>query len=60
MCTDKLAAAQSFARLRNFDTAEELYVQVLTQYDCTNREARRGLEGLNPTKLNELLARCKQ
>jgi serine/threonine-protein kinase PpkA len=56
---DKLAAAQSFARLQNFDSAEELYVQVLTQYDCTNREAQRGLEALNPQKLNELTTRCK-
>jgi serine/threonine-protein kinase PpkA len=57
---DKLAAAQSMARNGLMDNAEDLYVLVLTQFDCTNLEARRGLEALNPAKLNELLARCKQ
>lgn len=57
---DKLAAAQSMARNGLMDSAEELYVVVLTQFDCTNLEARRGLEALNPERLNELMARCQQ
>lgn len=55
---DKLAAAQSMARNNQMENAEALFVMVLTQFDCTNAEARRGLEALNPDKLNELLARC--
>lgn len=56
---DLLAAANSFAGIQSYDSAEDLYVQVLRDLDCTSEEARRGLEAINPTKLQELIASCK-
>jgi len=55
---DLLAAANSFARNKIFDMAEDRYIQVLRDLDCSNEEARRGLSAINPTRLQELTAGC--
>lgn len=56
---EKLAAANSFIRLGNTDNAEELYVLVLEEYDCSDEEARRGLQALNPGKLQSIVDGCR-
>ncbi|MCU0754488.1 MAG: protein kinase [Xanthomonadales bacterium] len=58
--SDKLAAATSMTRLGRMDEAAALFEVVLTQFDCTNQEARRGLGILNREKLDEVLARCEK
>ena len=56
---DKLAAAGAFVRMENLDAAEEAYILVLEQYDCTSEEARRALMAMNPDKLQSIVDNCK-
>lgn len=53
-----LTAAESFIKLENYDAAILNYVKVLEQYDCNNREARRGLQPLDEVKYKEIVAKC--
>lgn len=55
---DKLAAATAFTRMGRYEDAELNLVDVLTEYDCKNEEARRGLMALNETRARELIAAC--
>ncbi len=55
---DLLAAANTFARIQNYEMAEDRYAQVLRDFECTNEEARRGLTAINPQKLAEIVAGC--
>ena len=56
---DKLNAARSMTRINNFDGAEDLYITVLEEFDCSNEEARSGLRALNEGKLTEIVSACE-
>lgn len=57
--SDLNAAAQAFLRMNNTDEAEARFLQVLTELDCHDEEARRGLNVLNPEKAQQIVAECK-
>jgi len=56
---DKLAAANSFKRTGQYKNAQELYITVLTQYDCHNTESRQYLGELDKKVLDQIIADCK-
>jgi serine/threonine-protein kinase PpkA len=56
---DKLGAARSMINLGNEDNAEDLYITVLEEFDCSSEEARRGLASLNPERLQKIVDGCK-
>ncbi|MEM1090431.1 MAG: serine/threonine-protein kinase [Pseudomonadota bacterium] len=53
-----LAAAASMSRINNYEQAEENLFKVLSEFDCKNEEARRGLLALNPTRAEEIIQIC--
>ncbi len=53
-----LAAAASMSRINNYDQAEANLFKVLSEFDCKNEEARRGLQALNPTRAEEIIQIC--
>ena len=53
-----LSAAESFITYENYEAAILNYVKVLEQFDCNNREARRGLQPLDEAKYKEIVAKC--
>ncbi len=53
-----LQAASSLTKIGNYEQAEENLAKVLTEFDCRNQEARRGLQGINPGRAEELIATC--
>ena len=55
---DKLAAAKSFLRTKQLKNAENMYIQILTEFDCKNTESRQYLGTLNKKILNEIIAKC--
>ena len=57
--TNKLAAANSFFNMENFDAAEQHYTDILTNYDCQEADARSRLKIINPEKLNQIIAACE-
>jgi len=56
--SQKLAAANSFFNLENFETAEEHYIEVLTNYNCKEEDARGRLKVINPEKLQQIIDAC--
>ncbi len=56
--SDKLNAANSQFRLENLAVAEQLYTQILTDYDCTQEEARSRLKIMNKAKHDEIVTAC--
>ncbi len=54
-----LAAADSMSKIKNYQQAEDNYAKVLTEYDCANDEARRGLEAHNPERAAKVIAACQ-
>lgn len=56
---DKIMAAESFIRAGKFNTAENLFETVLTQYDCHNQDARNRMNTLNPEKLKKIMQSCQ-
>ncbi|VAW34882.1 Serine/threonine protein kinase [hydrothermal vent metagenome] len=56
--SDKLAAASSFRKNGKYKSAKNLYITVLTQFDCHNQESRRYLGEIDKKTLNEILANC--
>lgn len=57
--SDALLAAESFSRMERYEDAALNYVNVLTKYDCNNREARRGLKAVDPDLYEKTIAGCK-
>ena len=57
--TNKLAAANSFFNMENFDAAEQHYIDILTNFDCQEADARSRLKIINPEKLNQIIAACE-
>ncbi len=57
--SQKLAAANSFFNMENFDAAEQHYMDILTNYDCQEADARSRLKIINPEKLNQIIAACE-
>jgi len=55
----QLASAETNIRLSRFDEATLNYVKVLSELDCTNREARRGLQGVDPDLYKKTIAECE-
>ncbi|MEM9530413.1 MAG: serine/threonine-protein kinase [Pseudomonadota bacterium] len=53
-----LAAAASMSRINNYEQAEENLFKVLSEFDCKNEEARRGLLALNPPRAEEIIGIC--
>ncbi|MFK7955544.1 MAG: serine/threonine-protein kinase [Lysobacterales bacterium] len=53
-----LAAAASMSRINNYEQAEANLFKVLSEFDCKNEEARRGLQALNPTRAEEIIQIC--
>ncbi len=53
-----LAAAASMSRINNYEQAEENLFKVLSEFDCKNEEARRGLLALNPSRAEEIIQIC--
>ncbi len=56
--SNKLAAANSFFNQELFDNAENLYIDILTNYNCKEEDARGRLEIINPGKLQGILDAC--
>lgn len=56
---DLLQAAEAQTRIGNYTVAEDLYAQVLSDFDCGNREARGGLKSANPTRYHQVVADCR-
>ncbi len=56
--SNKLQAANSFFNMENFEQAEAHYVDVLTNYNCKEADARGSLKVINPEKLNQIIAAC--
>ncbi len=54
----KLSAANSFFNVENFDVAEQHYIDILTNYDCKEEDARGRLKTINPEKLEQIIASC--
>lgn len=54
-----LAAAEGFGNMDKIDEAEDLYLKVLEEFDCNDREARRGLAVTNPEKLQSIVDNCE-
>lgn len=54
-----LAAAESFLNLGNYEAASTNYVKVLSEFDCNNREARRGLQGVDPDLYKKTVEACE-
>lgn len=60
--TDALTAASSMIRLGNAEGAANLYEKVLSQFDCNNEEARRGLRAADPgndERYRKAIAKCR-
>ena len=53
-----LGAAEGFANIGNFEAAALNYARVLKDYDCNNREARRGLMAADEVLYKEIVAAC--
>ncbi len=56
--SQKLAAANSFFNMENFDVAEEHYIEILTKYNCKEEDARGRLKVINPEKLQQIINSC--
>ncbi|WP_395376116.1 serine/threonine-protein kinase [Marinicella sp. W31] len=56
--SNKLGAANSFFSMGNTNQAEELYLSILTDFDCTNEEARGRLKLLNPQAHQQVIDSC--
>ncbi len=56
--SQKLAAANSFFNMENFDVAEEHYTDILTNYNCKEEDARGRLKVINPEKLQQIIDAC--
>ena len=57
---NKLMAANSQFNLGDHSTAEQLYETILTEFDCTEADARSRMKILNRTKHDEIVASCDQ
>jgi len=55
---DLLQSAATFSRIGNYEQAEKNLLQVLEDFDCTNQEARRGLQALNPGAAEFVISNC--
>lgn len=55
---DMLAAGNAYLRLQNDDAAAAVYERVLSEFDCANVEARRGLKAIAPDRLSASLRHC--
>ncbi|MGE4073800.1 MAG: hypothetical protein AB7E72_21730 [Lysobacterales bacterium] len=55
---DMLLTAQAMIRLDNLNGAAGLYERVLTRFDCSNREARRGLKASDPGRYARVAKDC--
>ncbi len=53
-----LAAAEGFSNVGNYESAALNYAKVLREYDCNNREARRGLKAADDKLYEEVIAEC--
>lgn len=56
--SQKLAAANSFFNMENFDMAEDHYTDILTNYNCKEEDARGRLKVINPEKLQQIIDAC--
>lgn len=56
--SQKLAAANSFFNMENFDMAEDHYTDILTNYNCKEEDARGRLKVINPEKLQQIVNAC--
>jgi serine/threonine protein kinase len=56
--SDKLGAAGVFFKQQNLKQAEELYLSVLTEFDCKNEDARNRVKLLNRAKYDQIVAEC--
>lgn len=55
---DLLATGNAFVRLENYKAAAAIYERVLSEFDCANVEARRGLKATAPDRLSASLRNC--
>lgn len=55
----KLEAANSFFNNEMFDMAEKHYIEILSNFDCTEQDARGRLKVLNPEKLQQIIDACE-
>ncbi|MCP5476795.1 MAG: hypothetical protein H7A19_18355 [Rhodanobacteraceae bacterium] len=55
---DALHAAEAMIRVDNLKGAAGLYERVLTQFDCSNQEARTGLKAVNPGRYAIVAKAC--
>ncbi len=53
-----LQSAATFTKIGNYEQAQENLIKVMTEYDCKNQEARRGLKAIDPGKAENLIASC--
>lgn len=55
---DLLAAGNAHLRMENHEEAAAMYERVLSEFDCANVEARRGLHATAPDRLTAPLRQC--
>ena len=53
-------AANSFRRVGQYKNAQNLYVTVLTEFDCHDAESRQYLEELDKKVYTEIIANCPE
>jgi len=56
---DKLAAANSFRKNGMYKNAQQMYITVLTEFDCHNQESRQYLGELDKKVLNDIISKCE-
>jgi len=56
---DKLAAANSFRKNGMYKNAQQMYITVLTEFDCHNKESRQYLGELDKKVLNDIISKCE-
>jgi serine/threonine protein kinase len=56
--SEKKAAAMSFRRNGMYKNAEELFIKVLTDYDCKDSESRQYLSELNKKVYQDIISKC--
>ncbi|MCF6300284.1 MAG: serine/threonine protein kinase [Proteobacteria bacterium] len=58
--SDKLGAAGAHFNNENFQVAEDLYITVLTKYDCKEEDARARLKSINAVRYKQIIDKCDE
>lgn len=57
---DLLAAGTAYLRMANYAAATAVYERVLTEFDCANVEAQKGMRALAPDRLESAMLSCQE